>query len=753
MTSARALIVLLAVAFSVACSNPEKEKVEHVRKGDQYVRDKKDEFAVIEYASAVNIDPKYGDAHWKLAQTYERLGNLRAAAPAFIRAADALPDNRQAQIKAIEILLLARQFDDAKARAEKFLTNNAQDEEVRILRANAMAGGGDVASAFRELDEVLTANPGQDTALLTLGAIYQQRGESKKAEEVFRKAVDVDPSSAGAKLALASLLAGSAHRSSEAEEVLGEVLAKEPKNLLANRMLADIYLATQRVKDAENPLKVIAEATPDPAPRFQLADYYVANGKMHEGVEIFTALSKDSNTFAEAEVRLAVLDYSQTKTEQAHRRIDALLVRIPNYSPAITLKARWLLAENKLDAALDRANKATAAAPQSVEAQMVLALTRERRGETSAAIKAYSEALRLNPGTSAAQAALSRVKLASGQTQDAVRFGQEAKRSQPNSLDARVALVRSLLATGDLARADIEIAELQKGAPNAAIVHVLQGALYLARRNTAAARRSFERAVELAPGLTEAVIGLAALDLQTNAPAAAIARLEAEIAKEPNNIGLLATAARAYVAAGDIGKAEQRLRRAVTIDPGFANGYSLLAQLYVKQGKLKEARAEFQSIADRDPTAVGARTLVGMLFEAEGRVEEAKKVYEGLVGGTVDAPVAANNLAYIYAEQGANLDIALQLATSAKPKLPDNPNVDDTIGWVYYKKELASLAVGPLEASLAKRPNNPEVMTHLGLAYAKVGNRSKARELLVRARALNAQAGGAEAERVLASLQ
>ena len=144
--------------------------------------------------------------------------------------------------------------------------------------------------------------------------------------------------------------------------------------------------------------------------------------------------------------------------------------------------------------------------------------------------------------------------------------------------------------------------------------------------------------------------------------------------------------------------------------------------------------------------------MVGMLFEVEGRVDDAKKIYESLVGSNVDAPVAANNLAYIYAQQGTNLDMALQLATSAKPKLPDNPNVDDTIGWVYYKKDLASLAVGPLESSLAKMPNNPEVLMHLGLVYAKTGNKPKARDLLARARSLNPKIGGADVERALASI-
>jgi Flp pilus assembly protein TadD len=96
--------------------------------------------------------------------------------------------------------------------------------------------------------------------------------------------------------------------------------------------------------------------------------------------------------------------------------------------------------------------------------------------------------------------------------------------------------------------------------------------------------------------------------------------------------------------------------------------------------------------------------------------------------------------------------MALQLATAAKPKLPADPNVDDTIGWVYYKKDLASLAIGPLEESIRKRPNNAETMYHLGLAYAKLGNKTKARDALSRAVALDPKIGGDEARRALAAV-
>src|SRR5687768_3270285 len=63
----------VASALLSGCSNPETRKLEHLKKGDDYAKEKKDEFAVVEYASAVELDPKFGEARLKLAETYERL--------------------------------------------------------------------------------------------------------------------------------------------------------------------------------------------------------------------------------------------------------------------------------------------------------------------------------------------------------------------------------------------------------------------------------------------------------------------------------------------------------------------------------------------------------------------------------------------------------------------------------------------------------------------------------------------------------
>jgi tetratricopeptide (TPR) repeat protein len=235
-------------------------------------------------------------------------------------------------------------------------------------------------------------------------------------------------------------------------------------------------------------------------------------------------------------------------------------------------------------------------------------------------------------------------------------------------------------------------------------------------------------------------------------PAPAISRLEAEIARQPNNAALFGLLARVHGLTGSPAKEEQTLRQAVSVDPRFTAGYEMLAQLYLRQRRTDDARAEFEAMAQRDPSAVVPKTMMAMLLDLQGKRDEAKKVYEATVRGTDNAPVAANNLAFIYAEEGTNLDEALQLATSAKQRLPNDAGVDDTIGWVYYKKGMTERAISAFEESLKKRPDHAEVLFHLALAQAKLGENAKARLTLERALKLNPRVGGDEARRVLASV-
>jgi tetratricopeptide (TPR) repeat protein len=160
----------------------------------------------------------------------------------------------------------------------------------------------------------------------------------------------------------------------------------------------------------------------------------------------------------------------------------------------------------------------------------------------------------------------------------------------------------------------------------------------------------------------------------------------------------------------------------------------------------------YQQALERNPKSGTLHLLLASLLEAGGRLEEAMEHYTAAIEIDPELAVAKNNLAYLMAERGRDLDRALELAQEAKSALPDNPNAADTLGWVLYKKDLPAAAIGYLQEAIGGfetgDPNLPLVRHHLALAYEANEDRERALEALEKAvRELDALAAGAAKER------
>jgi len=110
--------------------------------------------------------------------------------------------------------------------------------------------------------------------------------------------------------------------------------------------------------------------------------------------------------------------------------------------------------------------------------------------------------------------------------------------------------------------------------------------------------------------------------------------------------------------------------------------------------------------------------------------------YEQALESDPRAVTAANNLAWLLAENEQQLDRAFQLAQVAKGEQPNNPEVLDTAGWVFYKRGMVAMAVSTLEQAVQAAPTNALFNYHLGVAYAKQGDDADARKALEKALAL-----------------
>ena len=251
----------------------------------------------------------------------------------------------------------------------------------------------------------------------------------------------------------------------------------------------------------------------------------------------------------------------------------------------------------------------------------------------------------------------------------------------------------------------------------------------------------------LDPFNLEASAGLVHLDLAAKQFAQVRQRLDARVALSPDNVEVLVFAATGYAQIGESTKAETSLRRVIDADPARLTAYAMLGQFYYAQNRLEEAKKELRTVLSRKPDAVGASTLLGVILQIQGNMAEAEQAYQKAIDSDPYAVVAANNLAWLYAESGKNLDVALQLAQTARSRLLDEPNVSDTLGWIYYKKGLFRQAVSAFEESINRSPKNAGFQFHLGLAHLKAGNPNAAKAALNEALRLDPRFDGAEEAR------
>ena len=741
---------VLGVAFLTACTDSEVAKRQYLESGDQFVAAGKHEEAIVEYRNAVQQDPRFGEARYKLAESYAATGNAQRAYREYIRAADLLPDNAEAQIKAARFLLLAGQFEDAKTRVQRVLDVAPANVEAQVILGNSLAGLRDFDGAVREIEEAIQLDPGRAQTYSTLAALKLATGNREQAKAAFEKAVAVDARSVPARLALA-IFQWSTGDPGGAEQSLKQALEIEPTDVRANRALAGLYLGTNRAAQAEPLLKAVVEKAGTVDSKIQLADYYVATNRGNDALRILEPLAAQKEASGAAESRMAAIVYAAGDKARGHSIVDGVIDREPKNSTALLLKARWLSAEGQQAQALERAQAATAADPSSIAAHYQLGTIQAHLRRTKEAIASFGEVLRLNPRAAAAQIQLSRLHLTEGASDTAVQFAEDALTSAPGNPEARANLVRSLIGRRDLGRAETELKALSKEYPNVGVVHALDAALRLQRKDFAGARAAYERALKLNPNSMEALAGITMLDLREKRASEAQARVETRLAAAPDQPQLLLLAAQVYNAQRDFAKAEATLRRLIQIEPGNAVAYTMLARGYLVQGKREEALAEFDQIAGRDPKNIGAQTVAAIIVQQQQNIPEARKRYEQIINAEPRAAVAANNLAWIYADAGENLDEALKLARSAEAQFPDNPDVHDTIGWVYYQKELPSLAITSFERSIAKAPDNPLYHYHLALAYEKGGDQTRARRAAEQA--LKIKPDFADAQRMLTSMK
>src|SRR5262249_7656900 len=181
-------------------------------------------------------------------------------------------------------------------------------------------------------------------------------------------------------------------------------------------------------------------------------------------------------------------------------------------------------------------------------------------------------------------------------------------------------------------------------------------------------------------------------------------------------------AARLDIASGDAAGAETRLLDLVKRNPYRLEAYELLATCALNRGTVADALARYRALSARAPDEPGPATMIGVLLQESNDPAGARAQYEAVLAKSPRAGIAANNLAWMLAEQG-KYDDALRWATTAVENLRGRPEPQDTLGWVYLKMARPLDALAAFERARSAAPAEALYARHADEARRRLAAR------------------------------
>jgi len=779
------LLVLLALS---GCTNAEKAKTEHVKRGDAYLKDQKYQEASLEFRSALQIDGNMPAAHWGLAQSYEGLQRFPEMIEELRRTIDLDKNNFDARIKLGNYYLAGAKgqpslLDEAERLAKDTLERDQNNIEGHILMGSILFARGDKDKAYAELNHAIELNPNRIESYLSLAKFYIVTNERDKAEELFKKAISIKGDSPLAHSEYGKFLV-QGNRMPEAEAELTKAVEVGPKDYNARFVLASFYLVNKQLDKAESNFKALAALDPDrPESQAVLADFYWFANRPDDAVKVYQDILAKSPDYMEGRYRLGEIFLRRGDVKNATAQVEEALKKDQHDRQALLLRARIRMRDNQPDG-------------------------------LKSAIEDLNEVLRQEPASRSGLYYMAQANLNLGLMDQARSFAAELERNYPDYIPAKAMTLQITLFSGNaksvIALATDLLNRLSKTAPDrentgpalaelAERTYLARGAAQLQQKNFAAAHQDFDAARQMAPNDPNVYNNLAFAALAENKPQDALAafenalnvdatnlialngiinqyektnepdkahsRVDQALSQYPNVSWLHYLKGQIYGFQNNASAAEAEFRRALEIDPNYLFAYSALAALYIGSKQEDRAIAEYQKILAIRPDNAPVYTLIGMLEDGRQNYDAAAENYRKALAIDQNAAIAANNLSWLYAVRDkGNLDEAVRLAQTVVQRNPNVAGYADTLGWVYYKKNLFAAAVEQLQKAVelddavARTTNGSPSATyryHLGMALKGKGDKEGSRRELEAALRLAEKrpfADADEARKALATL-
>jgi len=739
-------VLVLAVCLTAACNrDPAEQARTLVETGNKYFQNGKYKEANIIYRRATQHDARNADAYYGIGLTAERLGRIRQALSGYRRAVELDPANEDAYARLADLCLAIYLRDPARFESVLTVLQEAT-ERVEAFRPNAfpvIRAKGLVALFQREpdLDQALAyliqaaeLKPDDGRTALALAQCLSKLGRESEALETAWAYLEEHPDFSQ----LYDFLYVTYAKKEEydrALEVLQKKIARFPKNVLYRLQLARHYFLVRQPEKMEAVLgELRAGAKEFPGVYRAVGDFYVRIRAFDQALEAYRqGLEADPSRETPLKIRMVEVLSLQGRYDEAYKTVQEVLQKDPENSSARALRGALRLragGEQELTAAVTDFEAALVRMPYNAVLRYNLAEAHRALGDFDRAEVEYRAAIEERPDYLAPRYRLAGLYAGRGEYAKAIAEAEKILEHAPGNLNAQLIRADAWMRMGETTQARKALEELLRQHPGDIDVLNLLASLDLAENKLRDAERRFRQVYETPGGELRGLGGLVNVYLQQRRPKAALALLQKEAQKHPENSALKLLLAFTLNLTGQYDKAIELTKEVLKVRPNNGEAYRLLGGVYYSKGDLSAAEGYFKRAAELRPRDPVPPLFLGMTAERMGAMQRAIEYYRKTIDLSPNNAIALNNLAYVLAETSADLDEALALVRRARALLPDEPNIADTLAYVYLKQNLIDAAIGLLEDVVAKHPEVVLWRYHLALALHRKGLNEKARQHL-----------------------
>lgn len=555
------------------------------------------------------------------------------------------------------------------------------------------------------LDKPRPAMTGADvrSEALKQALVALEAGRVEEARKLAESQIATNPGSAPAFEVLGTALALQDRRA-EARKALERAVQLNPLQWTALMKLGDLDLAEGDRAAAEKRFAAVAKLQgddPQLQQRLGLMAFYA-----NRFDQAMTHFQKGIASLAPDTVSVKPnLAFIYNQRGQYRQTLDLFrdmpLAKVRDGEAYIAV-ATAMLGMEQLDEARKLLAEARAQLPKHPGLWLLSGRVARRAGQPAEASAMLAETLRLAPGNRLAAVELSLAEAASGRVQAGVDRMESLAKTNPK--DVRVSL--------GMAQIQTMAGRLDKSAE-----------LYRGLLDQPGVRRF-------------AALGLAQLLSQQGKVSEAEMVLRSGLNKDPADVEMLQQLGSTLAAQGNYKVAVRSYQQALALDPTRTQVLRLLSLAQSRAGDRSGALKSAEQLVSLLPQDSSALLLLGMQQEGGGRPADAVSTYQRLLAQDGKNLVAMNNLSLLLLERKQHKE-ALQLATDLVALAPEEPEVLDSAGWVYWRAGRASESRVLFEKAVKMPSAGPNVWYHYAVLLSESGEKALAARAAENALRLN----------------